>query len=67
MTRLCFHRHSLITKKNSYSIKLNTGVNSYDYLSTGGNDQLRFFSKLGSTLPQPSLTRPLHTTSTITH
>lgn len=35
-------------KKSSYSIKLSTGVNSYDYLSTGGNDQLRFFSKLGA-------------------
>ncbi len=41
-------------KKDYYAINLRTGINNYDYVSTGrdrlvprGNDQLKLFSKLG--------------------
>jgi hypothetical protein len=35
-------------KKDSYAINLSTGINNYDYVSTRGNDQLKFFSQLGA-------------------
>ncbi|MEF9475768.1 MAG: hypothetical protein L0958_03580 [Candidatus Mariimomonas ferrooxydans] len=35
-------------RKGSYKINLSTGINNYDYVSAGGDDQLKFFSKLGA-------------------
>ncbi len=35
-------------KKDYYTIKIGTGINEYNYRSTGGNDQLKFFFKVGA-------------------
>jgi hypothetical protein len=35
-------------KKDSYSIDLSAGINNYDYVRTGGNDQFKIFSKIGA-------------------
>lgn len=46
--QIMFSPRLTYNKKDSYRIDLSAGVNNYDYISIGGNDQLKFFSKLGA-------------------
>lgn len=35
-------------RKDSYSVNVSTGINNFNYINTEGNDQLKFFFKLGT-------------------